>query len=50
MRFYRQTLIAAAALLCLLSATVRAQEFSALKRNVNAPPKPSGATPPARPS
>jgi hypothetical protein len=45
MRFYRQTLIAAAALLCLLPAAVRAQEFSALKRNVNAPPKPSGATP-----
>jgi len=45
MRFYRQTLIAAAALLCLLSAAVSAQEFSALKRNVNAPPKPSGATP-----
>jgi hypothetical protein len=45
MRFYGQTLIAAAALLCLLPAAVRAQEFSALKRNVNAPPKPSGATP-----
>jgi hypothetical protein len=45
MRFYRQTLIAAAALLCLLPAAARAQEFSALKRNVNAPPKPSGATP-----
>jgi len=44
MRFYGQTLIAAA-LLCLLPAAVRAQEFSALKRNVNAPPKPSGATP-----
>ena len=45
MRFYRQTLIAAAALLCLLPAAARAQGFSALKRNVNAPPKPSGATP-----
>ena len=45
MRFYGQTLIAAASLICLLPAAVRAQEFSALKRNVNAPPKPSGATP-----
>src|ERR1700745_2571785 len=45
MRFYRQTLVAAAALLCLLPAAVRAQEFSAMKRNINAPPKPSGTTP-----
>jgi hypothetical protein len=45
MRFYRQTLVAAAALLCLLPAGMRAQEFSMLKRNVNAPPKPSGTTP-----
>ncbi len=45
MRFYRQTLVAAGALLCLLPAAVRAQEFSAMKRNINAPPKPSGNTP-----
>ena len=45
MRFYRQTLVAAAALLCLLPAAVRAQEFSAMKRNIKAPPKPSGSTP-----
>src|ERR1700731_1127099 len=45
MRFYRQTLVAAAALLCLLPAAFRAQEFSAMKRNINAPPKPSGSTP-----
>ena len=45
MSFYRQTLVAAAALLCLLPAAVRAQEFSAMKRNINAAPKPSGNTP-----
>src|SRR5215510_8119254 len=37
--------IAAAAALCLLPAAVLAQESPALKRNNNAPPKPSGTTP-----
>ena len=38
-------IIAAAAALCLLSATVRAQEFSQVRRTNNAPPKPTGVTP-----
>src|SRR5437660_352922 len=38
-------IIATAVALCLLPAAVFAQEFSQLKRNTNAPPKPSGTTP-----
>src|ERR1051326_8188441 len=45
MRSYRSYFVLAAALLCLLPAMVGAQEFSAMKRTVNAPPKPSGTTP-----
>ena len=45
MRSYRSYFVAAAALVCLLPAAVRAQEFSSLKRTINAPPKPSGTTP-----
>ena len=45
MRSYRSCFIAAAAFLCLLPAALGAQEFSAIKRTVNAPPKPSGTTP-----
>src|SRR5438067_5389505 len=45
MRSYRNCFVAVAALLCLLPAMVGAQEFSAMKRTTNAPPKPSGTTP-----
>src|SRR6266702_7539167 len=45
MRSYRCYFLTAAALLCLLPAALCAQEFSTMKRTVNAPPKPSGATP-----
>src|SRR3989475_10888197 len=38
-------IIAVAAALCLLPIAVLGQEFSPIKRNNNAPPKPSGATP-----
>src|SRR5438105_7723462 len=38
-------IIAVAAVLCLLPIAVLRQEFSQIKRNSNAPPKPSGATP-----
>src|SRR6059036_2562445 len=38
-------IIAVAAALCLLPAAVMAQEFAQIKRNNNAPPKPSGPTP-----
>jgi len=38
-------IIAVAAALCLLPIAVLGQEFSQIKRNSNAPPKPSGATP-----
>src|SRR5438093_11837512 len=37
--------IVAVTALCLFPAAVFAQEFSAIKRNNNAPPKPSGPTP-----
>jgi hypothetical protein len=45
MRSYRSSLVAVAALLCLLPAAAGAQEFSTMKRAINAPPKPSGTTP-----
>ena len=45
MRSYRFYFIAAAALLSLLPVALGAQEFSTIKRTINAPPKPSGATP-----
>jgi len=45
MRSYRSSLVAVAALLCLLPAAAGAQEFSSLRRTINAPPKPSGTTP-----
>ena len=45
MRSYRCYFITTAALLCLLPATLCAQEFSTIRRTVNAPPKPSGTTP-----
>jgi hypothetical protein len=45
MRSYRSYFVAAAALAWLLPAAVLAQEFSTLKRTINAPPKPSGTTP-----
>ena len=45
MRFSRSYFVAAAALLCLLPVAVGAQEFSTIKRTINAPPKPSGTTP-----
>src|SRR5881628_2561924 len=38
-------IIALVAELCLLPAAVLGQEFSQIKRNNNAPPKPSGPTP-----
>src|SRR2546425_11669171 len=38
-------IIAVAAALCLLPIAVLGQEFSPIKRNNNAPPKPSGPTP-----
>src|SRR2546427_9528947 len=45
MRSYRCYFITTAALLCLLPATLCAQEFSTIRRTTNAPPKPSGPTP-----
>jgi len=45
MRSYRNYLVVAAALVCLLPAAVCAQQFTAVKRTINAPPTPSGATP-----
>src|SRR5438067_12155591 len=38
-------ILAEAAVFCLLPTTVLGQEFSQIKRNNNAPPKPSGPTP-----
>ena len=38
-------ILAVAAVFCLLPTTVLGQEFSQIKRNNNAPPKPSGPTP-----
>jgi hypothetical protein len=45
MRSYRNYLVVAAALVCLLPAAVCAQQFTAMKRTINAPPTPSGTTP-----
>jgi len=45
MRSYRNCFVLVAALLCLLPAVLGAQELSAMKRTINAPPKPSGTTP-----
>src|ERR1700740_2557006 len=45
MRSYQSYFVVSAALLCLLPAAIRAQEFSTMKRTINAPPKPSGTTP-----
>ena len=42
---YRAHFVAVAALVCLFPAAVLAQEFSTLKRTINAPPQPSGTTP-----
>jgi len=45
MRPFRSYCLAVVAILCLLPAALGAQELSAMKRTVNAPPKPSGTTP-----
>jgi hypothetical protein len=45
MRSYQSYFVVSAALLCLLPAAIRAQEFSTMKRTINAPPKASGTTP-----
>src|SRR5437879_10047863 len=45
MRSYLYCFVAATALFSQLPAAVLAQEFSTLKRTINAPPKPSGTTP-----
>jgi len=45
MRSHQSYFVVSAALLCLLPAAIRAQEFSTMKRTINAPPKASGTTP-----
>src|SRR5262245_60422600 len=45
MRFVSGKIIIAAGALWLLSGVLLGQEFSQIKRNNNAPPKPSGVTP-----
>src|SRR5438128_7573986 len=45
MRSYLYCFVAAAALFCQLPAAVLAQEFSTIKRTINAPPKAAGTTP-----